>query len=1095
MNPFAAARERALALRAAVLKERFDAAVPSSEVTALCLKHHRLMVVPVDRDSPRLNGANAALFRKAFTVCVRKDKNEGERAFLIGHEVGHIELHRDGMASHTTRASGQDINSTRASGTQYVEAYGARERAELQANVFARELLLPRTLATQLRAAGWSTSRMSGELKLPIELVRQQLLDGLLLAAAGPSGPERPAPPLTAEQEEAALAPDRFVNVVAGPGSGKTRTLIARVKHLIESGCPAHRIAVLTFSNKAAREIVERLDAAGVRDVQNVWSGTFHAFGLEFIRKFHDFFGLPADVQVLDRLAQLELASTGLELLGLEHYSPYDDPANWLDPVFAKVINRCREDLVDAHAYNAAVEASGSASTPAQRDVARIFLAYQGSLVREKTLDFTALVEWPAVALKSSPAAFAAMTKAYDHVLVDEYQDVNRATAQMLVGFTQHAKSVWVVGDPRQAIYRFRGASLRNLTNFATDFEGAQRKGLHKNWRTGPTLVEFVNHVGASGPLAAREGFQRLRGDEGKASYPPTLAPCETQASMIATLGSQIRDAVAREPNSYGSHMVLARSHDTLTAAASHLQSLGVPSLYFGGFFERPAIRDVLSLFQLLVERFPSALTRVAKLAPIQMVDADVRLIQTAVAADPGLGRLTWLAVPPAGLSPGGAGALSRLRAVLGPLSWHSSPWDAVCHFLLDQPDALLRPRTGLVAQNHVDDLAQWMFAYFCRSHDGHRRRLTLARLLHRVRRRQRLKDVGPLRELPPEAESIDAVRLMTIHGSKGLESPYVHLLDANNGSFESFDTAVDSRLPAGVLGIDAAEEKYELDVEADNLLFVAVSRAEARLALYEDHSAIKWKRIASVETWQGGVTLVTPEVETVAVAAAPAARPMSTTLEQVLSFVSCPKRFFYREVLGLQGSGDASLGARALGAVLDALRELVKGGAWAPEDRARVLYRVWLDKGLPEFNENEALWWYAVAKMNAAIELLSGRLLPLSPRTIHKNSHQVVVQLDALTTTGEPSEGGLFMLYDAIRPKKDRELLYDVAASLATPSRRKPLIELVNIRSSSVRQAKAWENGALATALDQMARGQYVARPESGHCAGCPYLFICDAA
>jgi superfamily I DNA/RNA helicase len=1052
------------------------------------------MVIPVDRDSPRLNGANAALFRKAFSICVRKDKNEGERAFLVGHEVGHIELHPDGMASHSTCASGQDVSSTRTSGTQYVEAYGARERAELQANVFSRELLLPRTLATELRVAGWSTSRMSAELKLPIELVRQQLLDGLLLTAPGPSAPERPAPPLTTEQEEAAFATERFINVVAGPGSGKTRTLIARISHLIESGCPAHRIAVLTFSNKAAREIVERLDAAGVRDVQNVWAGTFHAFGLEFIRKFHDFFGLPADVQVLDRLAQLELASTGLESLGLEHYSPYDDPANWLDPVFAKVINRCREDLVDAHAYKTAVDALGASSTPAQRDVVRIFLAYQAALVREKTLDFTALVEWPAVALKSSPAAFAAMTQAYDHVLVDEYQDVNRATAQMLVGFTQHA-SVWVVGDPRQAIYRFRGASLRNLTNFATDFEGAQRKGLRKNWRTGPTFVEFVNHIGARGPLAAREGFQQLRGDEGKVSYPPALAPCETQASMIATLGNQIRDAVAQAPNSHSSHMVLARSHDTLTAAASHLQRLGIPSLYFGGFFERPAIRDALSLFQLLVERFPSALTRVAKLAPVQMADADVRLIQEAVAADPELGRLAWLADPPAGLSSAGANALARLRLVLGSLSWRSSPWEAVCHFLLDQPDALLRARTCLVAQDQVDDLAQWMFAYFCRSHDGHRRRLTLGRLLHRVRRRQRLKDVGPLRELPPEAENIDAVCLMTIHGSKGLESPHVHLLDANNGSFESFDTALDSRLPADILGIDAAEERYELDVEADNLLFVAVSRTEAWLTLYEDHSAIKWRRIASLESWQGGLTLVTPAVEAAAVTAAPAAHVISTTLEQVLSFVSCPRRFFYREVLGLQGSGDASLGARALGAVLDALRELVKGGAWAPEDRERVLYRLWLDKGLPEFQENEALWWYAVAKMNAAIELLGGRLVPLLPRTIQMNGHQVVVQLDALTTTGEPSEGGLFMLYDAIRPKKDRELLYDVAASLATPARRKPLIELVNIRSSGVRQAKAWENGALAVALDQMARGHYGARPESGHCAGCPYLFICDAA
>lgn len=1087
MNPFAVARERARALRASVLGELADEPVASSELIALAANKHRLKVLRVEKTSPRLNKADAVLFKKQSFICVRKDVDEGQRAFLVGHEIGHVELHPEGMASHKVSARDGDVSLTRTSGTQYVEAYGARERAELQANVFSRELLLPRRVAISLRAKGWTTTLLAQRLSLPLELVRQQMLDGLLLPDT-PAEADEPLKPLTPEQQEAAYDPGRCVNVVAGPGAGKTSTLIARVRRLIEQGCPPHRILVLTFSNKAAREIVDRLQAARVPNVQNVWSGTFHAFGLEFIRKYHDYFGLPADVQVLDKLAQLEVAAERLDRLGLEYYSPYEDVTVWLDDMFLRVISRCREELVGAQAYAEAVNAMGGAATPQQRDTVRIFTAYEETLKREQVLDFSSLVEKPALALKKDPQVFEGLTKAFDHILVDEYQDVNRATAILLTAFAEHAQ-MWVVGDPRQAIYRFRGASLRNLTEFSKDFPNATRRRLKKNWRTGVELVRFINHVGQTGPLQDEAPFQQLEGNEHRESFALERASCPDARSMHATLAKRILDSVGQGSRRLRDHMVLGTRNETIAAASALLERSGVPCMHFGGIFERPEVRDLLSLFQLLFERFPAALNRVGSLSAVGMPAEDVQRIQAAVAADKSLEHLRWLKRPPGGISAEGLEALNRLRQVLGPLKWSSTPWEATCRFLLDQPDLLLRGRPLSKTAAEVRDLALWMMAYFGRTHDGHGRRLTLSRLLLRVRRRQRMKDVGPLRELPPEADTIDAVRLMTIHASKGLEAAHVHLLDASDGCFKPFRLGLDSRIPPDLLGPDE-RERFEQAVESDNLLFVAVSRAEERLTLYEDRS-FPFDEIASLRSYMGGVTSLTCQPGTALSTRTNAGPPITTDLDQVMAYVGCPRRYYYREVLQLQGSGDASAGARALGASMDAAKVLARLGTTHHLARIQHLRAAWDRKGLGEPGENWGLWEFAQLKLNRAVELAGGSLVAPAPQMISIGSHRLHVQLDCDVAHESVCVGGLFLTYDAWRNKTEvREVLKDVTAHSPWPNRRP--IRLLNLRSETTRDTNPYRTSALLRAMDAMAGGDYPARPEPAKCGSCAYLFIC---
>lgn len=1087
MSPFAVARERAIRLRALVLKDQADKAVPSKQVIQECIRHHGLTVYDLPKNSPRLNKSDAVLIQKMRTVIVRNDVDERERARLLGHEIGHVELHPEGMAVHKTGGT----SSPERTGTKYVQAYGARERAERQANVFARELLLPRHVAQALHRQGKTVSDIAKEANVASELAEMQLLDGLLLPAVPDAPAKQDDRPLTAEQQLAAFDNRRCINIVAGPGAGKTKTLIGRVKHLIQTGRAPHRILVLTFSNKASREIVDRLQLSGVKDAQNVWAGTFHQFGLEFIRKYHERFNVDPDVQVLDKLAQIELATTLLPGIGLEHYSPYDEAAAWLDDLFLRVINRCREELVSAASFEAAVTALPDGGTPQQRDAARIFTAYEAKLAEQRVLDFTSLVELPARKLMGEPDEFNAITTAFDDLLVDEYQDVNRATAILLKGFSDRARRMWVVGDPHQAIYRFRGATLRNLTEFSRDFPDAQRRGLRKNWRTGETLVSFTNHVALSGRLAQDTGFRGLQGNPSQKSSPVRVASSKGEADMFATLAREIQASVASGDKTYGQHLVLGKANDTVANAAAHLERLGVPCIYFGGFFERKEVRDVLSLFQLLVERQPAALTRVGAFPGVGLPQRDIDRLQAAVAATRQLDRLQWLRTPPEGISPEGLAALARLRQGLGTLKWSCSPWDAICHLLLNANAGLLRHHVDTSVQGSVRGLALWILAYFCRTHDGHGRRLTLSRLLHRVRQRMRIKDVGPVRELPPEAEHIDAVRLMSIHGSKGLEADCVHLLNACQKDFRPFGRALDSRIPAGLVEGTDNQHADEAEVEAENLLYVAVSRAKEQLTLYHDSLVWPPELPASV--------LTHPEKESITSATSPtpfAAQPSMAgsgdvpTLDGLLSYASCPKRYFYREIAKLAGSGDASLGSRALYAAISAIRQLALKGSSGPADRDLALRRAWEAAGLPAQEEDADLWRLGQSKVDAGIALLGNLCAPPEDLVRRFGGHPVTIGLHC-GPKSEQCAGALVLTYPAWKSSLEREIIQDVAYASGT-WRAPKAIQVISLRQQIDTEVKGRQSGAAAKILEQMKAGNYPAIPGAGKCSSCPYLFIC---
>ena len=234
-------------------------------------------------DGTILDGCDAKLFRDASAVYVRDDVPKPEQALHLAHELGHLDLHKPHEECELHRT---DLRPAGSRAISRVEAYGPRERRELMANVFGREYLLPRDLARQIFVEErLSAPAIAERLDLPLGMVRQQLFDALLQADAAPPTEKGPRKPQTLDpsQQKAVDFKGRALLVEAGPGSGKTKTLVARINRLLETEHPSHILA-LTFSNKAAAELSSRLMEDKGDEAVEVWTGTFHAFGLEVMR-------------------------------------------------------------------------------------------------------------------------------------------------------------------------------------------------------------------------------------------------------------------------------------------------------------------------------------------------------------------------------------------------------------------------------------------------------------------------------------------------------------------------------------------------------------------------------------------------------------------------------------------------------------------------------------------------------------------------------------------------------------------------------------------------------------------------------------------
>lgn len=876
----------------------------------------------------QLKGGRAAFDSQASIILYEDTGSEFDRAFLIAHELGHVVLEGGTLDLVTEYVEPDRSVEDAPVGIERVIDYGARERREIRMDLFARELLLPRPVIRKLHVSdGLSSMDIAARFGAPVPVVQQQLLDALLLPTASDPA-ERltpPVGPLTPDPTQIVAAEHRHsaFQLQAGPGTGKTRTLVRRIESLLAEGADPTSILVLTFSNKAASELNDRLAASNSTAAAAMWIGTFHAFGLDIVRRFHDRLGLPADPRLIDKSEAIELLEDELPRLPLRHYRNLWDPALDLSEMLS-AISRAKDEVVDAAQYRALAQAmldnaghDDDARTRAEKclEVALLFETYERLMAAGKMIDFGDLVAQPVRLVETDTEVVAALRARHRHVLVDEYQDVNRASVRLLKAIVGHGHNLWVVGDARQSIYRFRGASATNMIQFPLDFPGAQVQQLGINYRSAQEVIEVFTAF--SGTMKASTGALplKLTADRGRLNTRPEFRVVGSTDDEISAVAAVIQ-AQQEAGVSYRRQALLCASNARLSEIAEGLEARGVPVLHLGSFFERPEIKDLLALLSMLTDPHAVGLVRAATMSAYRMPLPEVmRIIRHLRESD--AAALDWkqASTKLPDLTAECQAALARLTDLFADLTSTGNPWTILATWVIDRLGVTKSLHLADDPQSRMKGLALWQFLNFCRRQPSGAG-FPSVRLLDRIRRLVLLSEDRGLRQLPGAADGIDAVRLMTIHGSKGLEFDVVHIpgmvttgLPRNNMAPRCVPPDGLIHGSGGLTGLEAVKAGH--DAEEECLFFVALSRARDRLFLYAssvqsdgrarnqsrfippiDHLLVRPSNSAQKRGQPQPVTAIRVTWEE---------KPVWTE-NQINQFERCPRRFLYTHVLRLGG-------------------------------------------------------------------------------------------------------------------------------------------------------------------------------------------------
>ena len=395
-------------------------------------------------------------------------------------------------------------------------------------------------------------------------------------------------------QLEAVTCGDGPVLVIAGAGTGKTWTLACRVAHLIEQGVPSERILLLTFSRRAAREMLSRAGRlVDVKRAGKVWGGTFHAIANRLLRAYGRPLGLSPDFTVLDQGDMADLMDL---IRGEQQFARTSDKReqrrfprkDTLVAIYSRMVNA-------GHPLSAVLESGFPWCVDDADGIRSIFAEYTRRKRAQNVLDYDdLLLFWRALGATSSAQQVAGQ---FEHVLVDEYQDTNPLQAQVLQSLRADNRNLMVVGDDAQAIYAFRGASIRNILEFPIQFPGARRITLEQNYRSTRPILDVSNAVIAHAPERFPKDLWPVRSGGAR----PVLLTCSEESEQCQQVCEQVLEH-REQGTPLRQQVVLFRTGHHSDLLELELTRRNIPFVKFGGlkFLESAHIKDVLALLRLL---------------------------------------------------------------------------------------------------------------------------------------------------------------------------------------------------------------------------------------------------------------------------------------------------------------------------------------------------------------------------------------------------------------------------------------------------------------------------------------------------------------
>jgi DNA helicase-2/ATP-dependent DNA helicase PcrA len=904
---------------------------------------------------------------------------------------------------------------------------------------------------------------------------------------------------LGAEQRAAAAIVGGPVRVVAGAGTGKTAVIAERFRRLVAGGAAPGSILVMTFTERAAAEMRQRIEDQIGAAAPSV--GTFHSVALGWLRADGRTVGVPAGFRILTGADRWIFTRELMWELGDPAFTADERPDDLVSPAL-QMLERLKQELVPLQRLTAwASSAEDHERAELMLACVRLFQAYERRCRTARLLDFEDLLRLAVRMLEQQPAILNRYGELYPHVLVDEYQDLNLAQ-ERLVELIAQKGDPFIVGDDDQSIYRFRGASRASLERFHDRFPSTLTVTLGRNHRSSRRIVAAAATLIANNPERLPKQLRSTQpGDRVELWLCPDGV---SEANAIAAESARlVEDGMA-----LGDIAVLCRTNAIARPVATALAARRLPHVVIGGhgFFDQPEVKDAIALLRVL--RDPGDVVALARA----------------------------LTRPPAGLKPGAALAAlrdrdgaaplealkgwkpaARFAALLEDLSAQSRSLDVRDLFFelmektayLDALGAAIEASELARASANVSRLAE-MIAEFCetsndRSLDAYMKHLDLVLLSGED-------------EEPAKVDGlVDAIQVMTIHQAKGLEFEAVFVPGLVEGRLPQSGRSPRFELPPNVLE-PLVRGREDVIAEERRLLYVAMTRARRRLYLtrashYDGGRRWRDSRFLDELRAAGGRTFHEREVEACPVEVPPPSKPHVAGDEVILSYSAissyrdCPRQYWYRYEQRLPASQSAeAVQGVILHEVLMRAGVIRQSGKSVSAQRLRLLHgEVW--SGTPFPDERRA----PTFRRNGAAQLEAYRKAGGFDARPEFLEQPFAVTLDGWALRGvidrvDRTESAWRILdYKSGRPvaRSRRDLQVALYALGASKALQLEPVELEVVYLASGDRIRLEHPGALvadaqkqgAEVAEGVRAGRFEARPERRRCRLCPYRLACADA
>ncbi len=619
-----------------------------------------------------------------------------------------------------------------------------------------------------------------------------------LAPVAGASSGIDFAAELNEQQLAAVTSPPGAALVIAGAGSGKTRTLTFRVAWLLDQGVAPESILLLTFTNKASREMLERVAGVVVGGADGIWGGTFHSIGNRILRRNAERIGFRPGFSIMDREDQTDLIESVVAREGMRTEDKRFPKGSVLAEIFGLSINcgtSIPEILRDRYQY----------FIPLEAQIQRVAVAYEGRKRESNSMDFDDLLSKTLELFVTCPDVAERYQRQFQHVLVDEYQDTNRLQAELIDHIAKVHGNIMVVGDDAQSIYSWRGANFANILRFPERYPNAVVHKIETNYRSVPEVLELANAAISGNTKQFKKELRAVRSSLG---MKPAVVPLQTNNQQASFIAQRVLE-LSEEGVDLREMAVLYRAHYHSLEIQLEFTRRGIPFAITSGlrFFEQAHVKDVAAFLKFAVN-------------PTDEV-AFKRMVKLLAGIGPKAAENLWVAVTQ---TLGKGGTFADLRAQSKVPKKSEKSWEQLVHTLED-----LMPGDRVVAPWEMIEAV--MFAIYDEymkskfpNYDA--RKEDLNTLANYSRQYESTADflaqlalLGSIETddaLAPDVAEDERVTLSTIHQAKGLEWNIVFVEWLTEGMFPSA----------------RATETDEAVEEERRLFYVAVTRCKDELYL-----------------------------------------------------------------------------------------------------------------------------------------------------------------------------------------------------------------------------------------------------------------------